>query len=208
MKASEFAPIIFRGSMAAAFGLAAELGYDGVEIHIQKPGDVKLKEIKDLCRKYNQAVPTIGTGLATVIEGLSFSDPDPAVRQAAVKRIGEHIELAAEIGSGVTIGFFYGSIGSEAAQAEVRRLAAEDCLRRCAENAERAAVDLFLEPLNRYESDQLNNLAQTVAVIERVGSARVRVLADTFHLNIEESDITAALRRAAADAIATVKKFL
>jgi len=36
---ARFAPILLRGSIADAFALAAELGFDGVELHLRRPSD-------------------------------------------------------------------------------------------------------------------------------------------------------------------------
>jgi len=53
--------------------------------------------------------------------------------------------------------------------------------------AGRSAV--FLEPLNRYEATLLRTVEQAADLAERIGSSRVRSLADMFHMNIEESDM-------------------
>ena len=55
---------------------------------------------------------------------------------------------------------------------------------------------LALEPLNRFETDFINNLAQAQAMIEKVGSPVLKIHADTFHMNIEEDDSAQAVRDA------------
>jgi sugar phosphate isomerase/epimerase len=60
-----------------------------------------------------------------------------------------------------------------------------------------AGVVLLLEPLNRYEDHMLNTVAQAADLIAECGSPGVRVLADTYHMNIEEDDPCAALRSVA-----------
>jgi sugar phosphate isomerase/epimerase len=59
----------------------------------------------------------------------------------------------------------------------------------------RAAV--FLEPLNRYEATFLRRVEQAAEVAARIGSPRVRSLADLFHMNIEEADLAEPIRNAA-----------
>jgi sugar phosphate isomerase/epimerase len=56
---------------------------------------------------------------------------------------------------------------------------------------------VYLEPLNRYEDFMVNTLANAVAIVEEVGSPGVAVIADTFHMSVEEADIAAAIRSAA-----------
>ncbi len=67
-----------------------------------------------------------------------------------------------------------------------------------AEHAEQAGAVLLLEPLNRYEDHMLNTVAQVAELIEATGSPGVRILADTYHMNVEEDDPLAALRAVAA----------
>lgn len=53
---------------------------------------------------------------------------------------------------------------------------------------------LLLEPINRYESPFLNNMADNLAVLEALSLPRTGVLADTFHMSIEDGDIPRAIR--------------
>ena len=58
-------------------------------------------------------------------------------------------------------------------------------------------VKLAVEPLNRFETDLVNTVDQGVSLIEDIGVDNVGLLLDTFHMNIEEKDIPAAIGRAA-----------
>ncbi len=67
------------------------------------------------------------------------------------------------------------------------------------EHAARARASCScLEPLNRYEDHMVNRLEQAVELVETVGLPSVRVMADTYHMNIEEDEPTSALVKAAA----------
>ena len=82
---------------------------------------------------------------------------------------------------------------------EPPRTPAEDreVLRRGAGGARRLAgelgVALLLEPLNRYEDHMVNTVAQAAALIADAGARGLGILADTYHMNIEEDDLCAAL---------------
>ncbi len=189
------APLLVRGPLEEAFRLAAGLGYDGVEVHLREPGEVDGEALAGLARELGLGVPTLGTGMAAG-EGLTFSHPDPEVRRRAVARIMAHIELATVLGSGVTIGLVRGRLG----QGKERRAAEQaffDSLEECCRVAAPVGVMLFLEPMNRYECDYLHTLDEAAAVIERLGAPNLKLLADTFHMNIEEVDMAASLRRVA-----------
>jgi sugar phosphate isomerase/epimerase len=195
--AARFAPILWRGRVEEAFELAAEFGYDGVELHLRSPDDIEPKAVRALQEKHGLGVPTIGTGMAAGEDGLTFTDPDPAVRQRAVARVGQHIRLAARLGSAVTIGLIRGKLGADQ-QRDARRAAMLECVQDCCRLAAVEGVTLFLEPLNRYEADDLTTLDQAAEVIRELRAPNLKLLADTYHMNIEEVDLGASLRRHAA----------
>ncbi|MFH1539864.1 MAG: sugar phosphate isomerase/epimerase family protein [bacterium] len=62
-----------------------------------------------------------------------------------------------------------------------------------AKEAEELGVTILLEPLNRYEADFLITIGQAAKLCGELGSPRVKILADLFHMNIEEDDIPAVL---------------
>jgi sugar phosphate isomerase/epimerase len=73
-----------------------------------------------------------------------------------------------------------------------------DALADLADHAESVATTVLLEPLNRYEDGLINRLEQAVQLCEEVGSASLCVVADCFHMNIEERDVAQAIRAAGA----------
>ncbi|MEU4746303.1 sugar phosphate isomerase/epimerase family protein [Actinosynnema sp. NPDC023658] len=68
-----------------------------------------------------------------------------------------------------------------------------DGLRLLSERAAREGVSVCLQPVNRYEGDQVNTLAQAAELCRAVGVPSARVAASTFHMNIEEADPAVAL---------------
>ena len=66
------------------------------------------------------------------------------------------------------------------------------------EHAVAADVTIAVEPLNRYEDYLINTLADAVSVVEEVGSPGVAVIADTYHMSIEEADCAASIEAAGA----------
>jgi sugar phosphate isomerase/epimerase len=73
-----------------------------------------------------------------------------------------------------------------------------DALRQALTASADADAAVFLEPLNRFEDYLIHTLAEAVSVIEEVADPRVRLIADTFHMSIEEADIGRAIREAGA----------
>jgi sugar phosphate isomerase/epimerase len=57
---------------------------------------------------------------------------------------------------------------------------------------------ILLEPLNRYEAHYLRSLADGIELAQAVDHPRVKIMADFFHMNIEEADIATSIRGAGA----------
>ncbi len=54
---------------------------------------------------------------------------------------------------------------------------------------------LALEPINRYETDLIPTLSDAASLMEEAGTGATGILADSFHMNIEEVDIEESIRR-------------
>jgi D-psicose/D-tagatose/L-ribulose 3-epimerase len=69
-------------------------------------------------------------------------------------------------------------------------------LKTLAREAERKGILLCLEPLNRFETDFINTCGQGLKMVKAVNSPALKLMLDTFHMNIEEKDQPAAVLKA------------
>jgi 5-keto-L-gluconate epimerase len=191
---AQFAAVAFKGSYVENVAKIAAWGYDGVELAIRDPKLVDPDETLALLARHGLALPAIGTGQAWGEEHLSFTDPDQAVRRAAVERCKEHIPLAARSGALIIVGLLRGIVkpGVDRSDAMAWMIAA---LRECCSVAGESGVRIALEPINRYETTLINNVAQGLELIDSVGLTNLGLLLDTFHMNIEEPSIEESIRR-------------
>jgi sugar phosphate isomerase/epimerase len=190
---AQFSALAIKENFRDSIRRVAELGYDAVELHIRDPNGIDVDEIENLLNQYRLPVPTIGTGQAYGEEGLSFSDPDPEIRRKAVQRIQDQMDLAFKLSiPRVTIGLIRGTVklGMDKGQAEGYVI---ECMVKCLDHS--PAITLILEPLNRYETNLYNDTASAKEVIDRIGRPNLRMLIDTFHMNIEEPDIIQSVLR-------------
>lgn len=183
-----FSALDFKINLEENIEKIASLGFDGAELHVGNPKDLDVENVVKATKENNLEVPTIGTGQAYTEEGLSFSDSNEIVRKKAVKRIKDQIIFASRFNSQVTIGSIMGKI-EEGVNKTVAEEWAIDCLRKCTEFAKEYNVRLTLEPLNRYERNFINTLNEGIEFIKQVGASNLGLLADTFHMNIEEISI-------------------
>jgi sugar phosphate isomerase/epimerase len=145
--------------------------------------------------------------LASVDGGVGLLDPDPGRRAAIKDQIRARLDLAGSLGaSGVLIVPQFGrapalpDLAPLASAAALERDLLIAQLRELTPAARAAGIPLFLEPLNRYEAYVVNWIEQGVAIAAETGGGwphgAIGVMADFFHMNIEEADIAASIRAA------------
>ncbi len=169
-------------------------GIEGIELH----GDTADLPLADLKAMFAAS----SCRLASIDGGIGLIHPDPAERAAAKERIRGRLALAGELGAGGVL--IVPQFGRAAALPDLSPVATGADLERrllvagladLVPAARAAGIPLFLEPLNRYEAFLVNRVEQGAAIAAEVGSAaEVGVMADFFHMNIEEADIAAAIR--------------
>jgi D-psicose/D-tagatose/L-ribulose 3-epimerase len=125
---------------------------------------------------------------------------DPGPQQNALDYIGRLVDLAAAVGSPHVCGPMYSAVGKARLddpddRAAERRRSVEN-LKHAAERAAASGVRLAIEPLNRYETDMVNTAQQGLELCDAIGADNVGLLLDTYHMNIEEKSIGAAIRAA------------
>lgn len=125
------------------------------------------------------------------------SSVDPWVREAGARSIRDAIDLAVGLGSDRLGGAPYGLFerASSAVPRDAwRRSAAAVGL--AADEAFERGVTMTIEVLNRYETAMMNTAEQAMEYAEESGSEHLMLHLDTFHMAIEEPDISAAIRMA------------
>ncbi len=188
-------PFVYWEDLPAACGRAAALGFDAVELFMPDALTVNRDTLRGLLEEHQLRLAAVGTGAGWVIHQLHLVHPDAAQRRQAIDFVRSIIDFGAAFGAPAIIGSMQGRHGSG-----VDRVTAHDYLRdalsELAAHAAGHGVNLLIEPLNRYETNLLNTLADGVAIVRAMGAANLKLLADLFHMNIEEVDIAAAFREA------------
>ncbi len=184
---ASFSALAYKGHWEENIGKIKSLGYDGVELAVRDPSLLDVPLLKSLLARHQVTAPALGTGQAYGEEGLSFTDTEPHIRKRAIERVKSHVHLAADLGALVIIGLVRGKRrpGVTADQAEQWLI---EALRECA--SENKAVNLAIEPINRYETDLINTVRSGLSLVEKIKMENIGLLLDTFHMNIEEPSIT------------------
>jgi len=166
---------------------AARLGYDAIELFAPGPDVVPVATLKELLRSNNIDIAAVGTGAGMVIHQLNLCDPDSGRRDQAKAFIQSMIQYGAQLGVPAIIGSMQGRWGGD-----ISRDQAFDWLRSAlndlGEIAGNEGVPLIYEPLNRYETNMCNTVAQGVELCDSLATKHVKLLADVFHMGIEEAN--------------------
>ncbi|MFI7513959.1 sugar phosphate isomerase/epimerase family protein [Micromonospora echinofusca] len=169
-------------------------GFDAVELTVQAPGDWDPDRAADLLAGLGLA-PAVCAGLLP--EHDLLADDEEVVRRTE-EFVRQCVRAAGRVGAAVVAGPLYAPAGrrwlldADARRATVARLV--ERLRPLADEAAGQGVTIALEPLNRFETSLLNTVDQALEVVADLPGLGLAL--DTFHLNIEERDLPAAIRLA------------
>ena len=188
-------PFVFHEPLAQGFALAKETGFDDVELFLPGPNHVSAGEIKSLSAIHGLGVAAVGTGAGMVKHGLSLTDPSLDKRVAALDFLEQMIAFGGQLGTPAILGSMQGKHGGEVSRDQALEWLA-DALRIAGRTAAKFNVPFIYEPLNRYESNLINRLSDGAEFIEANALENVVLLADLFHMNIEEANLTSSIRTA------------
>lgn len=188
-------PFVFWDDLPAAAQRAKELGFDALEIFPPSAEALAHGTVHRVLSNHGLSLAAVGTGAGWAKHRLRLTDPEPAVRERARDFVRGIIEAGAALGAPAIIGSMQGHWGAGAARDQALDWLAE-ALEELGDFARRHGQPLLYEPLNRYETNLLSRLDDAAGFLRERGLGPVRLLADFFHMNIEEADLAQALRAA------------
>ncbi|MBC8586133.1 sugar phosphate isomerase/epimerase family protein [Youxingia wuxianensis] len=173
----------------------AKAGYTGVELMVRDAQYVDIAMLQSALKENNLKVSAVGSGKVYTQDHLCFCSQYASVRQRAVQRIKNHIDLAVELEGNPPV--ILGSIrGGEPDVCQCGMLNVEDCLRQCAQYAAEKSARIAVEPITRLEISYINTVQEAVEMVERIGVSSLGIAIDSFNLDLEERDVSEAIRLA------------
>jgi sugar phosphate isomerase/epimerase len=186
-------PFVLWDDLPSAARLASELGFDAIELFPPEPDALNPNEVKTLLAKLKLAVSAVGSGAGWVRHKLSLTHSDAAHRERAREFVRAMIDFAAKLGAPVIIGSMQGRWGDGVDKLSALAFLAES-LNDLGNHAASRRQILLYEPLNRYETNLINTIDDGLAFLRRLQTSNVKLMADLFHMNIEEANIGDAIR--------------
>jgi sugar phosphate isomerase/epimerase len=188
-------PFVFWDDLEAACRRAAETGFDGVEVFAPDAETIRGGSMRRLLADHGLKLAAAGTGAGWVKHKLTLTSPDEQVRRRARDFVRSIVEAAGEFGAPAIIGSMQGRWGDSVSRDDALS-DLEDALNELDAAAGACGAPLLLEPLNRYETNLFTGVEQTAGFVRALQLSNTKVLADLFHMNIEEADLPASLRQA------------
>jgi sugar phosphate isomerase/epimerase len=181
------------------FAFAQAHGFDGIELSGRGDGvfAARAEELR-AARAAGVVMPSAVVAMAHFV-----GDFDEANRRRAIDDVKDLLStLPAAGAAGVVMPNGFAVFSKRLPPFEpprsdaASRASLVEALRELGRHGEEVGSKVFLEPLNRYEDYLVNTLADAVSIVDEVGSPAVSVIADTFHMSIEEADVGASIRAA------------
>lgn len=176
----------------------AKLGFDILELGAKPLPDYTEKDIAELkaCVQANGIELTAGYGPAA---SQNIGSADAAVRENALKWFTRLFQVMEKLDIHLLGGALYSywpvdySVPVDK-QGDWER--SVEGMKKMGAVAAEYGITLGMEVLNRFENHILNTAEEGVAFVKQVGLDNVKVMLDTFHMNIEEESIGRAIRTA------------
>ncbi len=194
-----------KDALEAKLRSIGEMGFMGVELVLTEADENDAERLRLLCAAAHLEIAALNTDGAALLDGLSLTSPDEELRQGALERLKNFIEIGEKLKCPVTVGAL---MGSGLTDDWVRTIADgerhSDALLWFQESINESAAKLkkggcpclLVQPLNRYETSVINTVDEGLAFLKELGNPRVKLQLDTFHMNIEEANIASAISRA------------
>jgi D-psicose/D-tagatose/L-ribulose 3-epimerase len=183
--------LVFTGTFdQAGISLAVEktakAGFDLIEFPLMDPYAFDREHAaRELAAHGIAATASLGLNDTT-----DLTSPDPAVREAGEKLLAECLDIVDALGSTELCGVIYSAMKKYTSPPTAEgRAASAAAIGRLADRAADLGITLSLEVVNRYETNLINTGRQALGFLDEIGRDNVRVHLDTYHMNIEESDL-------------------
>lgn len=175
----------------------AELGFDILEVgagHLIEMSDYELNELKKLSKDLGLTI-TSNIGPA---KDKDVASSDPSIRKAGIKFLSDIMKAMDKLDSRTLVGVMYTYWPNDFSDLDKPAIWARgvESVKELGKVAEAYNVEMCLEVVNRFETHILNTCEEALRFCREVDNKNVKILLDTFHMNIEEDNIAEAIRLA------------
>jgi D-psicose/D-tagatose/L-ribulose 3-epimerase len=168
-----------------------ETGFDLLEFSLHDLDALDIAEARERIEKAGISV-TCSRGLAFDAD-VSSDDSEVVARGAALLQRSLH--ATSQLGGRILTGALYSALGKyDRPVSGAGRANAVAVIRELAQEARGLDMRLGIEVCNRYETNVVNTAADALSLADDIGEDNVMIHLDTYHMNIEEDDLTRPVR--------------
>ncbi|KMY50990.1 sugar phosphate isomerase/epimerase family protein [Peribacillus loiseleuriae] len=167
----------------------SQTGYDAIEIRAAV-NDYNWKDILQLSKALSLEIGGLTGDTGWPNEEQDLANASPTNRQKAIEYFNRQIEAVKEV-EGTYLVVCPSAVGKTAPMGQNGEdwKWAVDSVQKLTEKASELDITLVIEPLNRYESCIVNSGQDGVRFVREVGHPKVRMLLDSYHMNMEDEDM-------------------
>jgi len=186
-------PWIYWDELDISIPKAKKAGFDAIELFTASADAVQIEILSKLLSENEIELAAVGSGAGRVLHQYHLTHPEIEIREKARIFIKEMIDFGGPFGAPVIIGSMQGELNKHT-DPEKSYLWLAEGLSELSNHAATHGLKLIYEPLNRYETNIFNRLGDTVSFLKKHQIENVVLLADLFHMNIEEQSIPETIR--------------
>jgi D-psicose/D-tagatose/L-ribulose 3-epimerase len=176
------------GGFDLAVAKTLDAGYNLLEIPLLEPETFDVEAARRTVRNHPIAISaSLGQSADTDI-----SSPNPEVVAAGERKLMRALEILSDLEAEYFVGVLYSQLAKYPAPAtSINRDNSIEVLRRVGSRAQTLGIRLGLEVVNRYETNLFNTAKDALLYLDEVDHPNIGVHLDSYHMNIEESDMVA-----------------
>ena len=173
-------------------------GHDAVELQVADPAELDAARLARSLRRFRYALCAFQTGGTYATKGNCLCTADHRIRQRTLQLLKRHVDFAADFQPAVeghpvvVFGSLQGGLKDEP-NLNAGRLRIHEAVEEIGRYASERGVTVAFEPVNHIEIGFHNTLCEVESVVRRLRLPGLKMMADTFHMNIEEKDMLAPL---------------
>jgi D-psicose/D-tagatose/L-ribulose 3-epimerase len=180
-------------SIQKLFPRIAKMGFDVVEIAVEDPSLIDIKQVKKALSQYGLKANICGAFGSS----RDFTNEDETFHKNSFSYIESCLDFCVELETNFFGGPMYSAVGkARMLSPELRKVEWDRAiknLRIVCDMAAKRGIQIALEPLNRFESDLINTADDVLRLIKDINHPAANIMLDGFHMNIEERDIEKAI---------------
>ncbi|WP_444643816.1 sugar phosphate isomerase/epimerase family protein [Caproiciproducens sp. R1] len=184
----------FTGSFETNLDFIRQAGYTGVELLVRDADDLDISRLESSLFKSGLTVVSFGTSPMLAQDKLDLLSEDEEIRERSFHRTLRMIKLASLFQAPVGIGKLRGNLQEGTGRTVKRR---DKIFLKLCEYCEKTGGSIVMEAQKYDNVNNLNTIDESLEWLKQINSKRLKLLVDTFHMDLTEKNQFGSIRRAA-----------